>query len=535
MGVLFDEELGLEVGSEYYKIRPVERLLGIGDVEHEARIVHYYDDMPSFFADGRRIFSINQILLRDGGLILGEGDSGKSVYVNMLRDAAAVVGPVKLIHLRSDLQDGSTIQDCVKEVIAQVHNQAERATLIFDGLDENEKYGKELKTVLADSRIFQECRIWVASRPCAAAAALSGSVVAGMVYKLLPISHQDIHKIVEQVDAVSEEEFLKIVKEAHLESFLRKPGGVIVLLKLFANGNLKVTGRDAAMLNIAEDYARAMRDGQIEDLGDEGFSDRDLVDCAGWIATCLFFSGKDSIWRGRASDSPAMALRQEDLPLGFYDERIINEVLLRRLFEPLESVRLRITYADMANYLAGWWMGRHFLISEINKLIKNVQVVSPDLGGVGRARTFAERLKAPLAIIDKRRPQPGVAEVMNLIGDVKDKNAVLIDDMVDTAGSLCEAARALKAKGAKSVYACCTHAVLTDPAASRIRDSEIEELVVTNTIPVPPQKMCDKIKVLTIAPVLAETIRAIYNDGSVSALFKSITKNLSEDGRPNKA
>lgn len=169
------------------------------------------------------------------------------------------------------------------------------------------------------------------------------------------------------------------------------------------------------------------------------------------------------------------------------------------------------------------------------KKLPDMVVVSPDLGGVGRARTFAERLKAPLAIIDKRRPQPGVAEVMNLIGDVKGKNAVLIDDMVDTAGSLCEAARALKAKGAKSVYACCTHAVLTDPAASRIRDSEIEELVVTNTIPVPPQKMCDKIKVLTIAPVLAETIRAIYNDGSVSALFKSITKNLSEDGRPNKA
>lgn len=158
------------------------------------------------------------------------------------------------------------------------------------------------------------------------------------------------------------------------------------------------------------------------------------------------------------------------------------------------------------------------------KNLKDMVVVSPDLGGVPRSRTFAERLDAPLAIIDKRRPQPGVAEVMNLIGDIKGKNAVLVDDMVDTAGSLCEAARALKAAGAKTVYACCTHPVLTDPAVSRIKDSEIEELVVTNTIPVPPQKMCDKIKVLTIAPVLAETIRAIYNDGSVSALFRSINK-----------
>ncbi len=158
------------------------------------------------------------------------------------------------------------------------------------------------------------------------------------------------------------------------------------------------------------------------------------------------------------------------------------------------------------------------------KKLPNMVVVSPDLGGVGRARVFAERLDAPLAIIDKRRPQPGVAEVMNIIGDIKGKTTVLIDDMVDTAGSLCEAARALKKLGAKEVYACCTHPVLTDPAVSRIKESEIEELVVTNTIPIPSHKMCDKIKVLTIAPVLAETIRAIYNDGSVSALFRSITK-----------
>lgn len=158
------------------------------------------------------------------------------------------------------------------------------------------------------------------------------------------------------------------------------------------------------------------------------------------------------------------------------------------------------------------------------KNLRDIVVVSPDLGGVPRSRTFAERLDAPLAIIDKRRPKPGVAEVMNLIGDIKGKTAILIDDMVDTAGSLCEAARALKVAGANKVYACCTHPVLTDPAVSRIKESEIEELIVTNTIPIPVQKMCDKIKVLTIAPVLAETIRAIYNDGSVSALFRSINK-----------
>ncbi|MCQ2383140.1 MAG: ribose-phosphate pyrophosphokinase, partial [Clostridia bacterium] len=107
------------------------------------------------------------------------------------------------------------------------------------------------------------------------------------------------------------------------------------------------------------------------------------------------------------------------------------------------------------------------------KNLKDIVVVSPDLGGVPRSRTFAERLDAPLAIIDKRRPKPGVAEVMNLIGDIKGKTAILIDDMVDTAGSLCEAARALKVAGANKVYACCTHPVLTDPAVSRIKESEI--------------------------------------------------------------
>lgn len=146
-------------------------------------------------------------------------------------------------------------------------------------------------------------------------------------------------------------------------------------------------------------------------------------------------------------------------------------------------------------------------------------VVSPDLGGVSRTRGFAEILKCPLAIIDKRRPEPGVAEVMNLIGCVKGKTCIMVDDMVDTAGSLTEGARALKKFGAKEIYACCTHPILTDPALSRLEKSDITELVVTNTIPLPPTKKHPKIKVLSIAPILAETILRIYNDWSVSQLF----------------
>jgi ribose-phosphate pyrophosphokinase len=151
---------------------------------------------------------------------------------------------------------------------------------------------------------------------------------------------------------------------------------------------------------------------------------------------------------------------------------------------------------------------------------KDMIVVSPDLGGVSRARAIATILNCGIAIIDKRRPEPGVAEVMNLIGDVHDKIAIMVDDIVDTAGSLTEGAKALKKFGAKEVYACVTHPILTDPALSRIAKSEIKELVVSNTIPLPPAKKHPKIKVLSVAPILAETILRIHNELSVSQLFE---------------
>ena len=154
------------------------------------------------------------------------------------------------------------------------------------------------------------------------------------------------------------------------------------------------------------------------------------------------------------------------------------------------------------------------------KNLENPVVVSPDLGGVSRARLIANKLNCSIAIIDKRRPEPGVAEVMNLIGSVEGKTAIMVDDMVDTAGSLTEGARALMKFGAKAVYACCTHPVLTEPAISRIADSDITELIVTNTIPLPPEKKHPKIKVLSVAPILAETILRIYNELSVSQLFE---------------
>lgn len=147
-------------------------------------------------------------------------------------------------------------------------------------------------------------------------------------------------------------------------------------------------------------------------------------------------------------------------------------------------------------------------------------VVSPDLGGVTRARELADYLKAPIAIIEKRRPRPGEAEVMSIIGDVKDKFALMIDDIVDTAGSLCEGAKALKRLGAKKVIAACTHAVLSKNAVEKINNSDISQLVITDTIPLPPDKCSDKITVLSMAQAIGDVILNIQSHRSVSVLFR---------------
>jgi len=147
-------------------------------------------------------------------------------------------------------------------------------------------------------------------------------------------------------------------------------------------------------------------------------------------------------------------------------------------------------------------------------------VVSPDVGGVVRARAMAKHLEADLAIIDKRRPRPNEAKVMHIIGEVEDRTCVLMDDLVDTAGTLCEAAQALKGAGAKRVLAYCTHPVLSGPAVKRIEKSQLDELVVTDTIPLSPEaKTCKRIRQLSIAELLAESMRRIAEEDSVSSLF----------------
>nr|WP_298876694.1 ribose-phosphate diphosphokinase [uncultured Mogibacterium sp.] len=153
------------------------------------------------------------------------------------------------------------------------------------------------------------------------------------------------------------------------------------------------------------------------------------------------------------------------------------------------------------------------------KNLEDIVVVSPDHGSVTRARNMAQRLDAPIAIVDKRRPEPNKSEIMNIIGDINGKNCILLDDMIDTAGTICNAANALMELGAKSVYACATHGVLSGPAMERLEKSPIKELVLLNTVPIADEKKIDKMTFISVGPIFSEVITRIYQGGSVSPLF----------------
>ena len=146
-------------------------------------------------------------------------------------------------------------------------------------------------------------------------------------------------------------------------------------------------------------------------------------------------------------------------------------------------------------------------------------VVSPDHGSVTRARNLAQYLNCPIAIIDKRRPEPNKSEIMNIIGNIEDKNCIIIDDMIDTAGTICNAANAIKDLGARSVRAAATHPVLSGPAVDRIKASAIEELVLLNTVPLPEEKKLSKMTFLSAAPLFAEAMTRVFTNGSISVLF----------------
>ncbi|EAH1512213.1 ribose-phosphate diphosphokinase [Listeria monocytogenes] len=171
-----------------------------------------------------------------------------------------------------------------------------------------------------------------------------------------------------------------------------------------------------------------------------------------------------------------------------------------------------IDHLNAVRLLSDYFSERH--------LGDDLVVVSPDHGGVTRARKMADRLKAPIAIIDKRRPRPNVSEVMNIVGNVEGKVCIIIDDIIDTAGTITLAAKALREAGATKVYACCSHPVLSGPAMKRIEESPIEKLVVTNSIALPEEKWIDKMEQLSVAALLGEAIVRVHENASVSSLFE---------------
>lgn len=192
----------------------------------------------------------------------------------------------------------------------------------------------------------------------------------------------------------------------------------------------------------------------------------------------------------------------------------------RVLTMDLHAPQLQGFFDIPVDHLLGVPVMAPFFEEKFRDCLSDIVVVSPDLGSVGRARKFAERIDAPLAIVDKRRPKAGVCEVINIIGEVAGKKVIIVDDLIDTAGTLCNGARALmETGGAAEVYACATHGVLSGPALERLEQSVIKELVLLDTIPVQEDRKIDKITMVPVGPVFAEAIERIYADRPVSPLF----------------
>ena len=192
----------------------------------------------------------------------------------------------------------------------------------------------------------------------------------------------------------------------------------------------------------------------------------------------------------------------------------------RLLTMDLHAAQIQGFFNIPVDHLLGVPLLAPYFVDKFGTKPDDIVVVSPDFGSVTRARNFSRRLDAPIAIVDKRRQRANVCEVMNIIGDVKDKNVILVDDMIDTAGTLCNAAKAVREiGGAKEVYACATHGVLSGPAIERIQESPIKEVVLLDTIPLTEDKKIDKIVTLPVAPTFAEAIERIYEDKPLGTMF----------------
>ena len=346
MGELFEHSLQLKVGNKIHTIRPVER-----------RLVR--EDETSF--------SMKDAVRLPGGLIVGEGDSGKTIFTTLLANAAASNGPTTVINLRDAHGLGQVQLRKTQDHLLTGDGNRGHATIILDGLDENRESAQGIID-FCNSDLNPSVALWVTSRPCDAASRLQQFCELFIrPYHLSTFNEWDAERMAKGI--CDPELFIDAVKHAGLSSFLSKPGGTVLMLKAFANGKLTQAKRMDVMDLFAREFARESRGGHVASATEETADIDQLVDATEWIATCLFLTSKDSIWTGEAIDVPVGALLASEIPTGRHTRRLFASALQRRLFEPLNSDQLRLTYADMPSYMAGSWLARHISLQRLFQLI----------------------------------------------------------------------------------------------------------------------------------------------------------------------
>ena len=288
-----------------------------------------------------------------GGMILGEGDTGKSTYAKMLCEEARRFGPSVLVLLRKrslafDLPEVKT---------------GETATIVFDGLDEFPECARDLVD-LAEGLDPRKCHLWVTSRAVDAAAVVCESVRFEKIYRLSAFRKKDVCEIADAA-GLSGADFLEAVSAQSLDGFIEKPGGAVLLLQLFARGQLDASSRADLMETIARACVAETRDGHVVKGRVGSFATSDLMNAASWIAACLCLSRSEALWTGAEHERPAHDLCLSDVPGLSRSHALIDELLLRRIFEPLTDSRLRISYSGMASYLAGRWLARNVPVKKL--------------------------------------------------------------------------------------------------------------------------------------------------------------------------
>lgn len=305
---------------------------------------------------GQKSFTLQQALKRPGGLILGEGDTGKSTYVQMLADAARANGPVLLVPLR----EGPHAEPFPKP------RKGETVTVIYDGLDERPEFVHDLRRLAEELSSHRSYRLWVTSRPCKAASFYGGNGFFPDVYDLVPFSENDVRKLAESLK-IDPDDFLELVYDRGLEAFLQKPGGAVLMLNLFVTGKLKADTATGLMRDLAYDLLSETRDDKMA-MTDDSDDIPNRLRHAFCLSACLDLTFADALWTGPATCRPHNDLMLSDIPSARFDAAEVNALLKTRLFEPLETCRYRISYSEMPWFLTGTWLAEHATDDEFRRL-----------------------------------------------------------------------------------------------------------------------------------------------------------------------